>query len=118
MQPQQLYLAAMLPPKDRSVLYVREAAELLRVTEQHVIDLIAEGKLAAVDIAGRGHYVRASMDAMLAISARSGIPVDTLLEIVRTTKPSRVSSRSHYRIPVDAYRAFLGENHSFLPGSK
>ena len=36
----------------RSVLYVREVAEKLRVTEQHVLDLIEEGKLRALNIGG------------------------------------------------------------------
>lgn len=36
----------------RTVLYVFEVAARLRVTEQHVVDLIEEGKLRAVNIAG------------------------------------------------------------------
>ena len=42
----------------RRVLYVGEVAERLRVTIQHVIDLIDEGKLNAVNMggAGRRHY--------------------------------------------------------------
>jgi excisionase family DNA binding protein len=34
----------------RKLLYVREVAVLLRVTEQHVRDFIEEGLLAAVDV--------------------------------------------------------------------
>ena len=36
----------------RTVLYVFEVAAKLRISEQHVIDLIEEGKLRAVNIAG------------------------------------------------------------------
>jgi len=36
----------------RTVLYVHEVADKLRMTEQHVIDLIDEGKLRAINIAG------------------------------------------------------------------
>jgi len=35
----------------RTVLYVREVAQALHVTEQHVINLITEGRLRAVNIA-------------------------------------------------------------------
>ncbi|MCI0351227.1 MAG: helix-turn-helix domain-containing protein, partial [Acidobacteriales bacterium] len=41
-------------PPDRRILYVREIALKLRVTEQHVSDLIEEGKLQAVNVAGSG----------------------------------------------------------------
>lgn len=42
----------------RRVLYVGEVAERLRVTIQHVIDLIDEGQLDAINLggAGRRHY--------------------------------------------------------------
>ena len=38
----------------RTVLYVHEVARKLRVTETHVIALIDEGKLRAVNIGGKG----------------------------------------------------------------
>ena len=47
----------------------------LRVTEQHELDLIEEGKLQAINIGGGG--------------------------------------RNFWRIPVEAYKAFLNANHSF-----
>ena len=63
-------------PKDRTVLYVFEIAARLNVTEQHVIDLIDEGRLRAVNVGGTGargrrhyripveaweHFVRANL---------------------------------------------------------
>lgn len=48
--------------KDRTVLHVMEVAAKLRVTQRHVIDLIEEGKLRAINVAGgnnasgRRHY--------------------------------------------------------------
>jgi hypothetical protein len=44
--PQQLEFASFAFPKDRTVLYVAEVAMKLRVTEQHVLDLIEEGQSA------------------------------------------------------------------------
>jgi excisionase family DNA binding protein len=38
----------------RTVLSVQEVARKLRISEQHVIDLIDEGKLRGVNIAGKG----------------------------------------------------------------
>lgn len=49
---EQLMFPSLAFPKERRVLYVFEVAEMLRVTQRHVIDLIDEGKLKAVNIAG------------------------------------------------------------------
>ena len=49
--PQQLTFASLLFP-GRTVLYVGEVAAKLQVTEQHVLDLIDEGQLRAINIGG------------------------------------------------------------------
>jgi excisionase family DNA binding protein len=49
---QQLDFGNLLFAKERTVLYVGEIAEKLEVTEQHVLDLIDEGKLGAVNVGG------------------------------------------------------------------
>ena len=48
--PQQLDFTGLFFPKGRTVLYVSEVAEKLDVTEQHVLNLIEEGKLAALNV--------------------------------------------------------------------
>lgn len=42
----------------RSTLYVHEVASALNITNQHVIDLITEGKIQAVNIAGKNQTAR------------------------------------------------------------
>ena len=42
----------------RTVLYVFEVAHKLGITEQHVIDLIEEGKIRALNIAGKNSIGR------------------------------------------------------------
>lgn len=44
----------------RTVLYVHEVAEALACTIQHVIDLIDEGRLRAINIAGAGNKTNRS----------------------------------------------------------
>ena len=39
----------------RSVLYVHEVAAKLRCSQQHIHDLIDEGRLAAINLAGAGN---------------------------------------------------------------
>lgn len=70
--PQQLGFEKLLFP-GRSVLYVSEVAEKLEVTEQHVLNLIDEGKLRALNI-GIG------------------------------------TQRKFWRIPVEAYEAYVAAN--------
>jgi hypothetical protein len=49
---EQMLFPSLAFPKERRVLYVFEVAEMLRITERHVIDLIEEGKIKALNIAG------------------------------------------------------------------
>ena len=110
--PQQLDFASIAFPKDRTVLTVGEVASLWKVSDRHVVDLIEEGKLAAFDISGRRDYVRLPMTAIVEISKRTGLPVDTLLEIIRKAKPTVRRSPAFYRIPVEGYAGYIRENHS------
>lgn len=73
--PDQLGFDSIMFPRDRKVLMVSEVAARLEVTEQHVHDLIAEGKLQAIDVGG--------------------------------------GSKRYWRVPIEAYNAFLAARHSF-----
>jgi excisionase family DNA binding protein len=48
----QLDFPSLAFPPDRKVLYVSEVASRLDVTDQHVMDLIDEGKLQAINVGG------------------------------------------------------------------
>jgi fibrillarin-like rRNA methylase len=56
--PEQLDFPSLKFPPGRTVLYLFEVAEKLGITEQHVADLIAEGKLQAINIAGKNCTAR------------------------------------------------------------
>jgi excisionase family DNA binding protein len=117
--PQQLDFPSLAFPKDRSVLMVGEVAARLRVSEQHIVDLIEEGKMAAVDIAGKHAYVRLTMTAFNDIAKRLGVTTESLLETARAATPQRGGSRAHYRIPVvEGFTAFVKENHSLSVSGK
>ncbi len=51
---EQLSFDSIMFPKERKVLNVSEVAARLDVTDQHVHDLIEEGKLQAIDVGGGG----------------------------------------------------------------
>ena len=51
-QPQQIEFPSLALPKDRTMLYAWEVAAKLRCDVGHVYDLIDEGKLRAINIAG------------------------------------------------------------------
>ena len=70
----------------RTVLYVREVARALHVTEQHVINLITEGRLRAINV-GNG------------------------LKSADRPKGSK-TAREYWRIPVSAWDAYILENAS------
>lgn len=71
LEPEQMDFNGLLFP-GRKVLYVSEVAGRLQVSERHVIDLIEEGKLRALNVGG-----------------------------------DNASGRKFYRIPVEAYEAYL-----------
>lgn len=54
---EQLDFNALLFP-GRKVLYVAEVAERLEISQRHVLDLIEEGKIGAIDVGGgiRKHW--------------------------------------------------------------
>ena len=56
--PEQTDFESLMFGKDRQALCVTEVAAKLRVTDQHVLDLIAEGQIGAVNVGGatRRHF--------------------------------------------------------------
>ena len=117
--PQQLDFPSLAFPKDRSVLYVGEVALKLRVTDQHVIDLITEGKMAAVDIAGRQSFVRVPQAALEELADRLGITLATLLQIIGRHRAKVGVGRAFWRVPVvEGFNAFIRENHSLAVDGK
>ena len=111
--PQQLDFPSAAFHKDRTFLTVGEVADKWEVSEQHVIDLIEEGKLAAFDMAGQQSYVRTPMSAIVWIADRLGMQTETLLDLIRSKRPVAARGRSRYRIPVvEGFIAFMKENHA------
>lgn len=55
MNAEQISFDSIMFPADRKVLTVAEVAARLDVTEQHVRDLIEEGKIQALDVGGGGN---------------------------------------------------------------
>lgn len=115
---QQLDFPSLTFPKDRTVLTVGEVAERWRVSDRHVVDLIEEGKLHAFDISGKRDYFRVHMNVLAEISKQSGLPVETLLQLIRSARPATSRSPSFYRIPVEGYNGFIRENHSLAVAGK
>lgn len=108
--PQQMEFASVAFPKDRTVLYVAEVAHALSITEQHVSDLIEEGKLQAIDISGGA----ACAEAFVAeLARRLKTDVETVRGALAATRAQTNRSRRYWRIPIEAYKAFVKENHSF-----
>lgn len=113
MTQEQLIFPSIAFPEDRRVLTVAEVAPRWRCSEQHIIDLLEEGKLAGFDIAGRHDYMRLPTAAIAVLAKRFGVTAGAILDIVRSVKPGRQTSRAHWRIPVEGYEGFLRENNSF-----
>lgn len=109
---QQLSFPSLAFDKDRTVLYVAEFAARLRVSEEHVIDLIEEGKVHAVNISGKHEYLRVPAAAVDALAAKFNVPREQIIEVMKSA-PATPTTRAHWRIPVkEGFEAFLRENHS------
>jgi hypothetical protein len=111
--PQQLSIPSLAFDKDRSVLVVGEVALKWRVTDQHVIDLLEEGKLNGFDIAGRHDYIRVPAAAIDKLASQFRVPRESIMTLMTEAKPNRTTGRAHWRIPVkEGFEAYMRENHS------
>jgi hypothetical protein len=111
--PQQLAFPSLSFDKDRTVLYVGEVAKRWSVTDQHVIDLLEEGKLHGFDIAGRQEFLRVPASAVDALAAKFNVPREVIVETMRSAPPTRHTGRAFWRVPVkEGFEAFMKENHS------
>lgn len=112
-KPQQLEFPSIAFPADRTVLYVAEVAARWRISVDHVLDLLEEGKLEGFDIAGRHEYLRVPRTAIAKLAALFKVPESTILQVIAESKSTRVRpSRAHWRIPKEGYTKFIAENHS------
>jgi len=111
--PEQLDFLSIAFPKDRKVLVVAEVALRWGISEQHVIDLLEEGKLQGFDITGdRSEFMRIPAAAVDAIANKFGVPREFIIKIIDSTAPQRKTTRANWRVPVEGYNAFLQENRS------
>lgn len=112
---QQLDFPSLSFDEDRKVLTVSEVASRWRCTDQHVIDLIDEGKLAGFDIAGRHDWIRVSEQAIVKLAERSGLGRNEIMELIANELPKLSNRRSYWRVPVaEGYESFMRENHSLI----
>lgn len=108
--PNPIFPSLSFPP-DRKVLLVSEVSSRLSVSDQHVLDLIKEGKISAVDLAGKCDWVRMPAQAIDALAARFNVSRAVVLKTIADTKPVERVGRHRLRIPVkEGYEAFLREN--------
>jgi hypothetical protein len=110
--PEQLEFLSLAFPKDRKVLSVKEVAAVWDVSENHVINLLEEGKLAGFDVAGRVEYIRVPIDALAALAAHFGVQEAQIREVIAKVCPPKSNARSRWRVPVESYKRFMSENHS------
>lgn len=109
---EQIEFPSLLFPPDRKVLRVAEIAPIIRISENHVIDLLEEGKMLGIDVAGRHEYLRVPRSAITELARVAKLPEEAILKLIRDHKPVYQTSRAHWRIPVEGYRQFLAENSS------
>ncbi len=112
-QAQQLDFISLAFPEDRKVLWVGEVASRWRISDQHVLDLLEEGKLAGFDISGnRAEYIRIPAAAVDALAKNLKIPREAVMKIIDSTQPQRKTTRANWRVPVEGYNGFIQENRS------
>jgi excisionase family DNA binding protein len=95
------------------LLTVGEVAAQLQVTDRHVVNLIEEGSLAAIDVAGNRHAFLMPLAAIPKLASRLDVRTEQLVEFIRTVKPAdNRSRRALWRVPVENYTAFMEKRSS------
>jgi len=98
----------------RSVLYVHECAARLRVAPQHIIDLIEEGALAALDVGGNGGTVRVPPHFLTVVAERSGRTEGQIRELLDRVRAENPRKRASWRIPIAGWNAFLERRNTLI----
>ena len=98
----------------RTVLYVHECAARLRVAPQHIIDLIEEGALAALDVGGNGGTVRVPPNFLTVVAERCGRPEVQIRELLERVRAENPRKRASWRIPVAGWNAFLERRNTLI----
>ena len=98
----------------RSVLYVHECAARLRVAPQHIIDLIEEGALAALDVGGNGGTVRVPPRFLTVVAERSGRTEGQIRELLDRVRAENPRKRASWRIPIAGWNAFLERRNTLI----
>lgn len=112
-EPQQLEFDSLAFPSDRKVLTAGEVAARWGISDQHVIDMCDEGRLAAFDIAGnRAEFIRIPAAAVEALAKKFNVSREVVQGIIDATPAKRNTNRAHWRIPVEGYNQFIQENRS------
>ena len=96
----------------RRVVYVEEVADTLDVTRQHVLDLIEEGKLHAINVGGGTDSVRVPREFLTGIARRLAMTEAELLDLLEQTRKSASRKRPSWRIPIEAWHNFMKSRHS------
>jgi len=100
-------------PKGQAVLTVTDVAKRWRVTGRHVIDLIEEGSLGAIDIAGNKATFPMPKAALPKLAARLRVTPEQLLEFLHSFELTSPANRRHFwRVPVETYQQFMEKRHS------
>ena len=98
----------------RTVLYVHECASRLRVAPQHIIDLIEEGALAALDVGGNGGTVRVPPHFLTVVAERSGRTEGQIRELLDRVRAENPRKRASWRIPIAGWNAFLERRNTLI----
>ncbi len=98
----------------RRVVYVDEVAEVLAVTKQHVLDLIEEGRLQALNVGGGNDCVRVPREFLAELAARLQIKEKELLRQVEAARKQLPRQRPLWRIPIEGWRKFISDRHSHM----
>lgn len=99
-------------PKGRFVLNVAEVAAAWHVTQTHITNLIEEGQLSAIDVAGNLESHPVPKAALNQLAVRLKVTPEQLWEFIRTFESVGPKKRHLWRVPVESYTAFMEKRHS------
>lgn len=111
----QLHLDSVMFPADRRVLTVRECAAALGCCDQHIVNLIESGDLAALNIATSFTGSRVPSAWLARLAPRLGLTEAALAGEIAAARVEHPERRPSYRIPATAWTEFLPRCSTLAP---
>ncbi len=102
----------------RRLVSVQDIAQTLGVTSQHVLDLIEEGTLQAINVGSGAETVRVPREFLGMVAKRLNVSEAEVWDLVEHARLWAPRKRPSWRITAEGWKNFVKRRHSHMDGQE